>query len=216
MDYLKFEFSSMNNRVKNMNYYVYSESIRDLQIFFRQHNFRNVPQEAVTIYPSTGRNSIIDLRLLKPFKFKSNKTNEIYTVMTCDEFVNIAMENVANEIAQFSLFGEAIMRRDIDIFKIIGDNISKLPHAHITDYVLADEYTIFRNTDSPDDSFDKDIRDLDKNYLKRIGAPTEDQDSRMVLESLHDAVDHSADDIYPITLECYVSNFTEMMVDAFN
>ena len=30
------------------------------------------------------------------------------------------------------------------------------------------------------------------------------------------AVEHTVDDIYPITLECYVSNFTEMMVDAFN
>lgn len=215
MDYLKFEFSSMNNHNKNMNYYVYASTIEDLQMFCKQHNFHNVPSEAITIH-STHNDSIADIRLLKPFRFKSNRNDEIYTVITCEEFVDIAIENVANDLAQFMLFGEVIMRHDIGIFKMISDNVSKLPHAHIIDYILADEFNIFNHTDSPDMSFTKEIYDMGKQYLKSIGAPTEDQDFRMVLQSIYDDISHEKDEIYPITIECYVSNFTEMMIDTFN
>lgn len=216
-DLLRFEFSSRHNSNRNMNYYVYARTHEDLLMFLRQHNFINVPNEAISIKSVDETSVVYGLRLLRPFNFRSNKNNQLFTVMTCDEFVNATIESVANELCQFSLFGEAIMRRDIGIFDMIASLVGDLTHVHIIDYTLADEYKIFRNTDFPNEGCSADeMTSLTKSYLKHIGAPTEDGDLLTIIQSLQDSIDHTDCDVYPITLESYVANFTEMMVDAFN
>jgi hypothetical protein len=57
-----------------------------------------------------------------------------------------------------------------------------------------------------------------ESYCNRIGAPTEDVSSRVILEEIYDAVPDLTSDngIYPITVEAYVSSFTELMIDCFN
>ena len=194
MEYcFKFSFMSMHSENKNMSYHVLAETEEDLYLFLKQHGFSDAPPESIQLFPKDK--IVADLsHILKPFKFKSNKRPGIFSVMTCEAFVDDAISNLASDLNVNMLFGEAIIRRDIEVFKMIGDLVHDLPFAHVIDFVLADQMT--------------------SEYRTKICCPCEDTDYYMTYEQLYDAV--TPDEIYPITLECYISNFTEMMVDVFN
>ena len=65
-----------------MNYEVYAENEKELQMFLMQHNFTDSPMDSVTVLPRTEIDRINDGLILKEFLFKSNKTNQIYKVIT--------------------------------------------------------------------------------------------------------------------------------------
>lgn len=208
--YFKFEFTSIHNNIKNMNYYVLSENIEDIKLFLLQHNFTNVPQEAITLIEKSKTGKYDGNNILEPYRFRSNKSTEVFTVMTCWKFVEEAVSNLSADLNQFMLFGESIIRRDVEIFKLIGDLVNDIDHAHVVDFSLCD----------PDDIDEailngKDIMELHGKYKQIIGAPTEDSDMVMTYESLFESINDD-DMILPITIECYINNFMEMMIDVFN
>lgn len=216
--YLKFEFSSVHNTSKNMNYYVYAETMDDLKLFTSQHGFTNVPPESITLVKKGSNGKYDGSHVLEPYKFKSNSSDELLTVMTCWDFVEEAISNVAAELNQYMLFGEAIVRRDVEIFKVIGDIINGLDHGMVVDFLLCDY--------CPDDEYADDIMkancvlyQLQKDYKKHVGRPTDDGNICLTYEGLCDAIVEDDDDpnkgVLPITIECYISNFTEKMMDAF-
>lgn len=208
--YFKFEFTSVHNTVKNMNYYVLAETIDDLKLFLSQHNFYDVPPESISIYPKHKMDNYEGNLVLEEYRFKSNNSPEILTVMTCWKFVEEAISNIASDLNQYMLFGEAIVRRDVEIFKLIGDYISSLDHAHIIDFTLCDI-----DDDIADGVLTNEkINELTRKYKQIIGSPTEDADMAIVYDSIFDSVNDNAC-VLPITIECYISNFTEMMMDAF-
>ena len=208
----RFEFSSCYNKIKNMNYEVYAENEKDLQMFLMQHNFTDSPMDSVTVLPRTEIDRINDGRILKEFLFKSNKTNQIYKVITCDDFVDYAIANTCNELSGALIFGEAIIRRDIEIFKLIGDLVVTLPHVNIMDFALADIQSTGNNSI---DSF-SEICQLTRTYhCKNLDI---DDFSESALYYPHESMEYSRCDgeVQPITLEAYVESFTEKMVDSFN
>lgn len=210
MEYcFKFSFMSMHSENKNMSYHVLAETEEDLYLFLKQHGFSDAPPESIQLFPKDK--IVADLsHILKPFKFKSNKRPGIFSVMTCEAFVDDAISNLASDLNVNMLFGEAIIRRDIEVFKMIGDLVHDLPFAHVIDFVLAD----VESSKLPDAELGKEIIQMTSEYRTKICCPCEDTDYYMTYEQLYDAV--TPDEIYPITLECYISNFTEMMVDVFN
>lgn len=204
--YFKFEFTSIHNTNKNMNYYVLAENMDDLKLFLLQHNFHDVPPEAVQVVP---RDYNSGSHVLESYRFKSNSSSEIFSVMTCWLFIEETVQNLSMDLNQYMLFGEAIIRRDIEVFKVIGDLLSGMDHIHIIDYIAAD----IESTDTPETSA-KEITEMRKEYCRKIGSPTEDTDMYITYESIFDAMDRH-DGVLPITIECYIGNFTEMMMDAF-
>ena len=209
--FYRFEFSSMHNTKKSMNYSVYAATADDLKIFLNQHGFTDVPNEAVTMVPKSEAR--YTSKIIEPYRFKSNKSNEIFTVYTCWEYIEDALQNATNDLTQCMLFGEAIIRRDIGIFKYIGDLIDHIKHAVIIDYIIADIETL--NSMECEDKSSKEIKEMRDTYRMRIGAPSEDFASVSVMEELLDAIPDNDEGVMPITLECYTSSFTEMMMDAF-
>ncbi len=214
--YFKFEFSSIHDPTKAMKYFVYGETLDDLKLFISQHGFRDVPPESIKVIKRSSMGKYDGSHLLEPYKFRSNSSKELFTVMTCWRFVEDAISQLATDLSQVMLFGESIVRRDIEIFKLIGDLVNGLEQGNIIDFVLCDY--------CPDDEHDDDViksndllYQLQKNYLNQIGRPTEDTGSRLIYENLCDAVvyDDEGEDVLPITVECYISNFTEMMMDVF-
>lgn len=214
--YLKFEFSSIHNTSKNMNYCVYAENKDDLKLFMTQHGFSNVPNESVTLVEKGKHEGD---HVLEPYKFRSNSSNELFTVMTCWKFVEDAIAKLSRDLSETMLFGEAIVRRDIEIFKVIGDVINGLDQGRIIDFLLCD-YTPSEN-DFGDERIKNSIElyQLQKEYMRHIDHPSEDNPEMLIYSDLCDAmVDEDGDPdkgVLPITIECYINNFTEMMMDAF-
>lgn len=213
-DYYKFTFSSGSTR-SSMTYYVISRSIDDMNLFLKQHGFNNA-HDAIRILPEDEFKPKDYSHELRICIFKSNKQPGTFHVMTSEDLITRAIENTANDIADHSIFGEAILRTDIEFLKIIGSLIGKLEHGFVMDFNLADESMLFNSLEN-ENQYKNRIMDMISEYKNRIGAPTEDIGSQTILQSLHDSCpDRDTGCIYPITVEAYVSTFTELMVDCYN
>lgn len=210
--YFKFEFSSIHNKIKSINYYVLAETMDDLRLFMAQHGFKDAPPESIELLPKNNMGKYSHNCLLEEYKFKSNNSDEVFSVMTCWTFINDTVNRISNDLNEYMLFGEAIIRRDVEIFKVIGDLVSGLDFGHVIDFMLCDY--------KPEDETDEIVSDqllyqLQKEYMKHIGKPTEDVNVTKTYEDLFNSVDDDEDNIMPVTIECYISNFTEMMMDVF-
>lgn len=209
-DYIfKFEFSSCHNHIKNMNYRVFAKTERDLEMFLRQHNFTNISENSIKVLSPSEYRPYEDKFMIKEYLFKSNYSKETYHVMTCEDFVSFAITTTGNSLVDSLLLGEAIIRRDIGIFKLIGDLIYDLPHTNILDFSHAD----IESTNDPVPESISEIMEMQKMYRTTIGRPTEDAGAAYI----HDSFEYESIDTepQPITLESYVSGFTEMMMDVF-
>lgn len=203
---LRFEFSSIHNTNPNVNYHVFAENMDILNIFLKQHNFTDVNKCSITVVENT-LDPCDEGFILRPFTFKSNSNNTTYTIITCDHFVTQAIELLADDLNKSMIFGEAIFRQDIEIFKLISDCLKGLSHVHIIDFSLCD----VDETELGDTTI-KDLMDLNQKYMNAICSPAEDPDYYLTLQSITNDLDSN---VMPITIECYVEHFASMMVDTF-
>ena len=209
---LMFRFEAINNKQKAhpTRYRVVTDNFNMMNLFLKQHCFNDITPESLSVVKFADVNKCPDrYNILQPYMFKSNYNDKIYTIITSEGFVNYAIDAVANDLNNYMVFGEAILRNDIAVFKTIGNIIYELPHTHIFDYILANEESV----DNPGSLIDSDLLDMRRCYLSAMSAPCEDPGSYMTFESLHDAV--NTDEIMPITIECYTSSFVEMMTDEY-
>lgn len=209
--YIKFKFSSVMSRKYDRPFEVYAKNMDEMNMFLNQHCFKNVDNSAFEIIPTSMCRNKNDM-MLRIYSFKSNHSNDVYRVMTTRSFVDMAAENTASIINCNLLFGEAILRHDIEIFKHINDLLWDLPHVHVKDVLLADDDIINSN------NLIKETIEMRSQYLSCIDKPWNDYDPMLVAQSLYDAIsdDDDPDEIYPITIEAYVSNFTSMITDTCN
>lgn len=209
---LRFDFQAINRKQRSHpgKYRVVTDDFMKMNLFLKQHGFNNVPPESLSIVDINNIHKCPDhYNILTPYLFKSNYSDEIYTIITCENFINYAIDAAANDLNGCLIFGEAILRHDIDLFKTIGNLISNLPHTHVFDYLLANEECV----DDPASLTSREIAVMRREYFAKICAPCEDYGSYETFESLHDSV--NVDEVLPITLECYTSSFVEMMTDEY-
>ena len=213
-DYYKFTFKSNSSR-SSMEYYVLAKSMDDMNLFLKQHGFHDV-YDSIQMFPKEEIKSKQLTHILHLNKFMSNRQKGVFHVMTCEDLITRAFENIANDLADHSIFGEAILRTDIEFVKLTVKYLSSLAHGVIMDFNLADESILF-NTLENDNQYKNQISEMIEEYKHRIVAPTEDVGSRTILQSLYDAApDADTGCIHPITIEGYVSTFTELMFDCYN
>lgn len=209
MDYIKFTFTSVKNKSKSLSHVVLAEKMEDLQMFLAQHRFDRVPKEAITMLPEEKYKPSYSSQILKPYQFRSNFSKEVFTIMTCEDLVDSIIDNLASDLSKYMLFGEAIIRRDIEVFKEIGDIISDLPCAHVIDFSYVDI--------EPDEEPLKNSKDIirqTQRYLNNCGScPTEDPDVKVIWDDLCDGFLDGM--VLSATVEAYISNFIEMMTDSF-
>lgn len=213
-DYLKFQFRSIKSNSKAFVYVALTKNPEDLQLFLKQHKFDQVPKESITILPEAEFRQRDESCILKPYKFKSNHSDQVFTIMSTEDIVEGVLDPLAEEICKFSLFGEAIIRRDVEVFKIIGDIISDLPLTHVIDYSLVD---IDEDNINASAKSSQDIIDLFRSYNAHTAYPTEDYDMSMIADDLRKAYKYSIDDddVLPFTIEAYIEHFVSMMTDSF-
>ena len=211
-EWLRFDFQSINSKQRSSptKYRVVTDDFNKMMLFIRQHGFINATPESLSVVDISDINRCPDhYNILTPYKFKSNFKDGIYTIMTTEGFVTYAIESAADDLNGCLLFGEAILRHDIEAFKTISNLISSLPHTRIFDYLLANEKCV----DDPAILSSQEIASMRREYLTKINAPCEDYGAYETFESLHDSV--NTDEVMPITLECYTSGFVEMMTDEY-
>lgn len=211
MDYIKFIFTSVKNKSKSLNHVVLAEKMEDLQMFLAQHRFDRVPKEAITMLPEEKFKPSYEMCILKPYKFWSNSSKEVFTIMTCEDLLDSLVDNLASDLSRCLLFGEAIIRRDIEVFREIGDIISELSCAHVIDFSYID---LDPSSESECIQSQKDAIINTQRYLNNCGScPTEDPDIKCIWDDIwsgfYDGV------VTTVTVEAYISNFIETMTDSF-
>ena len=200
----RFRFSpkSVKDNFYDYAYRVYAFKREDMDLFLKQHGFdtRLVHIECIPINEFDDD----DDHFLKSFKFRSNTSAEIYNIMTTDHFIKDAIDYTCAQLSDTLVFGPPIVRNDIEIIRLINDLMFSIPHAFILDHTLTDGFT--------GEPYSKDWEKYIKFYNPYQSL--EDMDDSYIYESIHN---NSIDDlVQPITIEAYVSNFTQMILDSFN
>ena len=197
----RFQFRSKAANASYLTYTVYSYKREDMLLFLKQHNF-DLNHVHVDILEIAGED-FNENDILQPYLFGTNSSEDVYTIMSTISIVDDCILNTAQTLANTLLFGPPIIRTDIELFRVINDLINELPHVYILDHTLIDETN--DSMYSPDHS----------KYIKSWDGETPDPgDDVYVIESLYNC--SILQEIQPITMEGYVSNFTSMMVDEYN
>jgi len=201
----KFSFSSFKTKSKNLKYVVYAKNDHDMKMFLKQHNF-STENIHVECFPTTEFDGDED-SIIKPHKFKSNSSDEIFNIYTTTRFVEWALEGVCQELSDSLLLGDPITRMDIGIIKIIIELITKLQHVLILDFTLM-------NVDETEFIHPETEEYIQSLYLDKVDYhPFAHLDDSFIYDSIMS--DYCADFVAPITLEGYVYYFTEMITDVY-
>lgn len=205
----KFEFESIKMKGTNLKYTVYSYSREYMNMFLKQHGF-SIENSYVQCIPIEKFDEETEL-ILKPFKFKSNTSDEIFDIITTPQFIYDAIDMTCSELSESLLFGPAALRSDIEIFKMINDLINELPHVYVMENMLIDgdsgEVLNISHHDEIMNLYNAHgVCEMSDELYEAI-------DDTFIYESMHcSSVD---EDVQPITIEGYVSYFTSMLVDTY-
>lgn len=114
---------------------VYSFNKPDILLFIHQHGFENGEAYIQLVPYEKNAISRYQDKLLKPFKFKSNSSDEVYTVMT-NEFIFEKCLTNAGEIITKSCWLSSILpeRNTLAVFKYINEAIDQLKYATVMDW----------------------------------------------------------------------------------
>jgi hypothetical protein len=178
---------------------VYSENMYEIQQFLQAHHFDMNQTIIENVGPDDMKEDLgFEAHVLKEFRLWSNQDQKEYTIYTSNHLMTMAMDYAANEIGQFSLFGETILRRDIQIVNIAATCIANLPCCEVLDYLLLDD-------NSADDcswmSVKKCLDDFDRGDVPDWNA----NDIGYIFELISD--ESKIGEIQPVTLEAYVESF---------
>lgn len=187
-----FEFGICDGKMHNP---VYSFNFDDIVLFINQHKFDEKEcQDYIKIKPYSDEIAFKDEdKMLKLFKFKSNNSNEIFSVMTTEYILEKCVINTGEVLMNAEWFGSLITNENIPIFKIINDMIENdgLPYSLIMDYQqIPDDQTEVYDTDY---NYDMIKEELCKSLVKTFGL----SDPSSVVQE--------------ITIEGYISGFASLI-----
>ena len=185
---------------------VYSPDIEDIHLFLRQHNFdpnhtfiENVPDEI-------AEDDYLEDHLLRPYKMKSNVDKEIHVIMTSRRFIDLTVSYVVESLGDCLLFGEVILRNDIQVIHLIRNILESTPCTTILDFNLLDG-------DSLSYACNTDWMYVKKTIDQVTNSPSYDGQD---LSELYEMIDRECrGDILPITLEGYVETFVHIIMGKY-
>jgi hypothetical protein len=183
---------------------IYASTKDDMLLFLKQHNF---DMRYVNIEYVDDNRKILDSYVLKTYHFRSNKSNEVFHIKTCESFVASAIATVGDHLSDTCIFGESIFRDDIEFIKVVTDLIDKLPFATVVDWSLLDG-------DSCNmmgyDNLSWMVVKKDLLFSENYEPDFEHMDTSSIYDDLSQASD--PDRIQPITIEAYVRGFAESII----
>ena len=196
---------STSNRKTMLTQKVYTTSREQVEIFVKQHDIRVYD---VRIKRSKDEDlPCSDKDLLDYFTFASNKSDQLYSIITCETFISDAIDYIGADFAGYSTFGDLILRTDIPIIDIINRHIEAMHHSVIMDYLLLDDNQCVENVM---DHWKK----FSNKALSYVESPSEaDQYNDYIYDSLHNNSIYRGTKPEPITLEGYIEYIAMMLSD---
>lgn len=169
----------------------------------------------------------VEGRILKQFKFKSNNSNDNFIIISNDYLVINAIELVCNELTPTLIFGNIVVKNDIEFIKLICELIDTLPKVNVLDYFMMDcDET--NDSDAYEDytGKDKSLNEKKREEFEKVMRLTPNTFMLSALDEIpqgrfHDSGCHYIyksfmedcfiELIQPITIEAYVSNFSKSL-----
>ena len=185
---------------------VYSEDINEIHLFLKQHNF-DLSQTFIENIPSDmAEDDYLEDNLLRPYQMKSNVDKEIRTIMTTRNFVNLTVSYVVEELGQFLLFGETILRNDIQLIQLVREILGSMPCTTILDFDLLSGELL-------DYACNTDWMYVKKTIDQVTESPSCDGQD---LSELYEMIDRECNyDILPFTLEAYAEVFARIILGKY-
>lgn len=184
---------------------VYTNTREDIPIFIRQHDIR--VYDVKVLRCTDGNIPCSDIDLLDHYAFASNKSDQIYNIITCENFIRDAIDYIGADFAGCSVFGDLILRTDLPIIDIINRHIEALRHSVIMDYLLLDDNQC---VETVMDHWKK----FSNKALSYVECPSEaDQYNDYIYDSLHNNSIYRGSRPEPITLEGYIEYIAMMLSD---
>lgn len=185
---------------------VYSNDIDEINLFLKQHNFdpratfiENIPDE-------DAEDDYLDDNILKPFKMKSNVDKEIHMIMTTKHLVDLTVSYITEELGDFLLLGETILRNDIQLIQVIRQILDSMPCTTVLDFNLLDG-------DSLNYACSTDWMYVKKTIDQITDNPSYDGQD---LSELWDMINRECDyEVLPFTLEGYVETFVHVILGKY-
>lgn len=185
-----------SNGLYTQYYTIWTENEEYINRFIQQHSLE---KDAVYVTPilideleGIPSTMITESNELNEYYFKSNKDDSVHTIVTTEKIVSSAVEAVGKLLTDSLLFGDLVMREDIQFVKKISDLIEKLPYASIYDWSLLEEI--------PGDGYYSDYAYSD--YTTNYKNYTVEEMFRR----------HKPGQVEPITLEAYVHQFVKFIL----
>ena len=184
---------------------VYHDDLDMINMFLQQHGFDKTQTKIESIPQAYGERDF-NSNYLKYFNLKSNEDNKVHSIVTSDNLYDLAIDYVINELNQYLLFGDVIIRDDIQIINIIKDLLLNIPFTNIIDYELIDRDLIDTNSAynryyGDDDEYINEFHDANMSTCNIANNITGDQ----LLAAA------SKDGVSAITLEAYVKSFVSII-----
>lgn len=183
---------------------VYSNELNEIHLFLKQHNFDPNQSVIENVSEEEASKDSLESHTLHLFRLWSNQDKQEYPIYTTKHLMSLAIDYTANELANFSLFGATILRRDLQVINLVATYLGNLPCAEILDYLALDGDSL----EQWDTSWMCIKKDLNQ-FLESENVDWNANDIWSIYEAI-EAKSHPGE-IEPITLEAYVQSFVSML-----
>lgn len=188
---------------------VYTNNPRYMDIFLRQHDLYAFKNHVAVL--NDNQISDIDpdklMYRLRPYKIKSNKDNQILTLISTQDLMTDVLESTCIELGATESFGSAITRMDIEVIKMVNELIMDLEYGLIFEYAEMDPIT---DDDVDYGNLPERMSELFRYQKGTIGVAYSKMYERFVEADKDDT-------LLPFTLEAYVSEFRELVfMEGYN
>ncbi len=182
---------------------VYHDDLDMIKLFLQQHGFDKT-QTMIESIPDTYGEKDFNGNYLKYYNLKSNEDNQVHSIVTSDNLYDLALDYVINEMNQYLLFGEVILRDDIQIINIIKDLLLNIPFTNIIDYELIDRDLVDTCTAYNKYHSDEYVDEFHESNMSTYKCVNNIMGDQLIAAFLKDGVS-------TITLEAYVKSFVSII-----
>lgn len=174
---------------KSDGYFVWSHHKEYVDTFIRQH-FLDPTNIRWIVFPweevEDHMDEMKEESKLEPFRLGSNGSDVIYTVITSDEFMEQALQDLCDGLTELLTLGPCALHGEHEAIAQIIDLVNKLPYSYVYDAEIADA------------SGDEECENVDYSHT---------------YDGIF-AHRYDTERVQPVTLEAYIRSFTNQLLNG--
>lgn len=187
---------------------VYSEKLEEIHMFLKQHNFDESCTFIENIPEDLADEDDLEEHMLEKYLMQSNEDGSIHEIYSTRRFIDLAINYTSTCLADTLLLGECILRRDIELIRLIIHNMETIPCTEILDFNALDGSSI-------DDITDTSWMIVSKTIEQIVDNPSMDV---TCTSGIWEQISNSNMPGYPlpITIEAYVESFVQIIMKRYD